>query len=73
MAVAGVLRHWAIRGCFRAAGCVAGMWVDRKDAELTSLWLEAEGSVYLSVYQGRKYMKNKGSLLITNQPLYQLS
>ena len=47
--------------------------VERKDGGLTSLWLEAERSVYPFVYQGRKYMKNKGSLLITNQPLYQLS
>jgi hypothetical protein len=45
----------------------------RKDSGLTSLWLEAEKSVYLFVYQGRKYMKTKGSLLITNQSLYQLS
>ena len=46
------------------------MWVDRKDGGRTSRWLEAGRVVYLSVYQGRKYLKRKGYLLITNQSLH---
>ena len=64
--------HWPILAVSRllAALLVCG-W--RKDGGLTNLWLEARGFVYPFVYQGYKALKTKGYLLITNQPLYQLS
>ena len=73
MGVAGDACRLPILSDFQAAGCVADVWVDRKDGGLTSLWPEAGRVVYLSVYQGRKYLKLKEYLLITNQSLYQLS
>ena len=65
--VAGDACHWPILGGFQAVGCVAGMWVGRKDGGLTSVWLEAGRVVYPFVYQGCKYLKLKEYLLITNQ------
>ena len=72
MGVAGDACRLPILSDFQAAGCVADVWVDRKDGGLTSLWV-AGRFVYPFAYQGRKYLKLKEYLLITNQSLYQLS